>query len=225
MTTTAANDLNTAEYWNRIWQKEGLHTWRTHPGTFDRVAMFLYGMCGTGPLKIIEIGCGVGVLAQRLAAMPDLVAEYAGIDISDRCFDACRRRILAVNPQLERRLSFHACDVNTETPPVPPGWPDAAVCTETLEHLREDRHAVDAMYELTRPGGYVIASVPDNCLGPDQEPEHIRAYDADGFTALFETRSWKRATVTNFEEWYAFRQHGTERQIRRPTLMFIGQRV
>ena len=60
---------------------------------------------------------------------------------------------------------------------------NAAVCTEVIEHIPDDRRAVAELARVMKPGGLLIASVP---LRPAPfDPAHAHAdYSVEEFTAL-----------------------------------------
>jgi len=54
-------NINTAEYWDKVWGTEGAKTWRTYPASFDKIVQLI----GTGK-RVLDVGGGVGVLANHL---------------------------------------------------------------------------------------------------------------------------------------------------------------
>ena len=69
------NETNTKEYWDDIYRREGPDTWRIYPACFKRicevVGQYHY---------ILDVGCGVGVLAEMLQKNNNKVL---GIDVSE----------------------------------------------------------------------------------------------------------------------------------------------
>src|SRR5436190_23882408 len=53
-------NINTSENWNKIWQREGLATWRIYPMRFSRIAELV-------PMgsRVLDVGCGPGILLER----------------------------------------------------------------------------------------------------------------------------------------------------------------
>lgn len=59
---------------------------------------------------------------------------------------------------------------------------DVALLIEVLEHLRDPEAAVRRLSTCVRPGGLIVATSPDDCLGDD--PTHRHVWTRDEFTAL-----------------------------------------
>ncbi len=53
---------------------------------------------------------------------------------------------------------------------------DVIIASEILEHLVKRHTFTKEISRILKPGGRVIFSVPDNCLGPIDEKEHVRKY-------------------------------------------------
>ena len=96
----------------------------------------------------IDVGCGDG---QAWGAWLDRrAARYVGVDISETAVEAARAR------------GLEAIAVNDATElPFPDESFDAAVCTEVLEHLFEPQVATREIWRVLRPGGHLIATVPN----------------------------------------------------------------
>ena len=151
------------DYWNQIWQQEGAGTWRRYPGCFGRVC---WGV-GHG-LEVLEIGCGTGVLASQLLEFGNSVT---GLDISESAIAQLPKEIpgvVSILPSI----------------PFPDRSFDVVVATEVLEHLDDDRACVTEVVRVLRSSGRAFFAVPNNCLGPDEEPEHVRKYTQETLTDL-----------------------------------------
>lgn len=97
--------------------------------------------------KVIDIGCGWGT---TLAGLERAGYVATGLDVSRRALEVLDRE----NPK--RRL----IEADIEKP-FSAGWSfDAALALDVIEHLDDDRGALQRMHGLVRPGGLVIVSVP-----------------------------------------------------------------
>lgn len=150
-------------YWNQIWEREKVETWRRYPGCFGRVCW------AVGHFNdVLELGCEVGVLARQLAGFGNRVT---GIDISE-----------AAIAQLPEYIQG-AVSILPEIP-FPDESFDVVVATEVLEHLEQDDACIQEVVRVLRPNGRAYFAVPNNCLGPEEEPEHLRAYTPETLEAL-----------------------------------------
>jgi 2-polyprenyl-3-methyl-5-hydroxy-6-metoxy-1,4-benzoquinol methylase len=150
-------------YWDQVWQKEGVSTWRRYPGCFGRICWAVGHMN-----DVLELGCGVGVLARKLAEFGNTVT---GLDIAEAAIAQLPDHIQGVVATLP-------------TIPLPDDSFDVVVATEVLEHLDDDRACVEEIVRVLRPGGRAYFAVPNNCLGPEEEPEHVRKYTPETLEAL-----------------------------------------
>lgn len=125
-----------------------------------------------GGKRVLEIGCGSGVLAQGIAG---LVAAYKGIDASApaiakaRELNAGRARVEFACGSLPGALAGHA------------GW-DLVYSNDFLEHLHPDD--VEETVRLARlalaPGGKLVIIAPNRLFGPF---DSSRTYVAEGSPA------------------------------------------
>lgn len=95
---------------------------------------------------VLDLGCGDGVLARGLTGV-----EVVGVEGSaGAAFEArhvCSR--------------VHVLDLDREDVPEPPGSFEALVYGDVLEHLRDPWSALARHRALLRPGGRLVASVPN----------------------------------------------------------------
>ncbi|RMF85340.1 MAG: methyltransferase domain-containing protein [Nitrospinota bacterium] len=165
-------NINTREYWNRIWQEEGLHTWRTYRFLFDRIVDLIPSQS-----RVIDLGCGIGVLLKRLQEEKGCIC--LGVDISDQAIALLQSQGLSgiasplpCPPHLLSRLWGYK--------------PHYVVATELLEHLSDEHpFLVQVRYLLTHQEARgALFAVPDNILGPEEEPEHQRKYTEESLARL-----------------------------------------
>jgi predicted TPR repeat methyltransferase len=118
-------------------------------------------------LHVTELGCGMGVLAQRLVAVH--AVAYRGFDISDVAVEACRSRFLRAD-QLDLGL-LRPEDLE---------FTDMVIATEVMEHLDETTfHRVAEIVLNTTTVNRFVFTVPDNCMGPDDVPEHTALFNEE----------------------------------------------
>lgn len=154
----AAREANDPDKWDELWDEEGDDTWRGRAmaPVYDRiVALFPEG------LSCVDIGGGRGLLAQRIC---DERKSYATVaDHSPTALAAAE----------EKGLATVRLDLESE-PPIPAT--DVYVATEVVEHLTADARARLLAAMTSAMGAFI--SVPNNRLGPDEEPQHTIKFTA-----------------------------------------------
>ncbi|HET9957426.1 MAG TPA: class I SAM-dependent methyltransferase [Polyangiaceae bacterium] len=111
---------------------------------------------------IIDLGCGTGSLALRLAPC---AAHVHGLDISSEMVRIANEKALA---QKIENVTFHVGAFDDTFTRFGPESLDG-VCAYNLLHLVEDRAAALArIHRLLKPGGFFISSNP--CMGESKIP-------------------------------------------------------
>ena len=109
----------------------------------------------TPDMRVLEMGCGTGMTARRLAPS---VAQVTGTDASAAMIDMARRKAAEEGPD---NVSFERLALGG---PALPGEPFDAVMAFNLLHLAEDLNAAVAdLRSRIRPGGLAITKTA--CLG------------------------------------------------------------
>lgn len=106
-----------------------------------------------GPLagkKILDVGCGGGILAESMAKED---AEVTGIDLADKPLTVARLHGLESGVKVNYR-KISAEDHAREQP----GHYDIVTCMEMLEHVPTPPSIVQACAQLVKPGGWVFFS-------------------------------------------------------------------
>lgn len=100
--------------------------------------------------RILDVGCGGGILAESLAEEGALVT---GIDMGKAPLEVARLH------QLESGLDIDYRQTTAETlAGESPGQFDVVTCLEMLEHVPFPAQVIAACHELVRPGGHVFFS-------------------------------------------------------------------
>lgn len=101
-------------------------------------------------LRVLDIGCGGGLLCEVLAADG---AEVTGIDLATASIDVAKGH--AAERDLEINYRVISAEALCEESP---GAFDLVCCLEMLEHVPDPRAVVAACAGLVRPGGHVVLS-------------------------------------------------------------------
>ena len=113
-------------------------------GWIERIAGDLRGK------RVVDIGCGGGILSEAMAAKG---AQVMGIDLADKALGVARLHKLESGTNVEYRL-VAAETLAAESPAAF----DVVTCMEMLEHVPGPASIVAAAAKLAKPGGVVVFS-------------------------------------------------------------------
>ena len=137
--------------------------------------------------EVVDIACGTG---QWLSELARRGARVAGVDISSRAVEQCRRRL----PQADIRLGV------AETLPFDDGRFDFVTCLGSLEHFLDQPRALREMRRVAKSNARFLILVPNAGF----LTRRLGLYRGTGQVAI-------RETVRPLEEWTAlFRDAGLE---------------
>lgn len=129
------------------------------------------------PRRVLEVGCGPGGLAERLAR--ELRVELAALDLSPRMVELTRAR----------GVDARAGDV--QALPFPDGSFDCAVAAFVLYHVPDLERSVAELARVLRPGGRLVAAtVPHDNLAElwrlldDDTPREVAFRSENGAAIL-----------------------------------------
>lgn len=129
--------------------------------------------------RIVEIGCGIGNFTGMLLDRDAVLA----LDIEPACVERLKSRF----PN-KTNLRTEVCDwAVAETCDLADFQPDTCICLNVLEHLADDRGALQRMAAILKPGGVAILIVPafPALYGPiDHLLGHYRRYTRKSLRTL-----------------------------------------
>ena len=105
---------------------------------------------GLAGKRLLDVGCGGGILAESMAARGALVT---GIDLGEQALSVARLHLLESRQRVDYRLV--SAEVLAQEAP---GSFDAVTCMEMLEHVPDPASVVHACKTLAKPGGQVFLS-------------------------------------------------------------------
>ncbi len=136
--------------------------------------------------NVLEIGAGIGTFSGRLVCRESVVLT----DVSDAYLERLRAKFADVpNVRVMR------WDLNDPAPAeIERGTIGGILCSNVLEHIRNDVSALDEMYRLLAPGGRLALLVPAHSLlynSFDVGLEHFRRYSRKPLVTLLESTGFE----------------------------------
>jgi SAM-dependent methyltransferase len=153
--------------------------------------------------RVVEVGCGIGNFTGMLLDREMVVS----IDIEPHCVE----RLQARYPD-RPNLYATCCDAGSAAfADLRRFHPDSCVCLNALEHIADDRAALEAMASILEPGGAIVLLVPafESLYGPlDHNLGHYRRYTRQSMVQLaaaagLEVKTARYMNVAGFFGWWA----------------------
>ena len=132
------------EWWNVRGNFRPLHEINPARTAYINVRTGLQGK------KVIDVGCGGGILAEAMAGMN---AGVTGIDISEESLKCAQQHCR----QAGLSIQYEACSPEDYADKNEHQY-DIVTCMELLEHVPDPPSVISACAQLARPGGHVYFS-------------------------------------------------------------------
>ncbi len=156
---------NSPEHWDRrlaeTWDA-GVREW---PSKTDLIA----GMVAP-QAAVLDVGCGNGGILRGLQARG--FTNLHGLEISSYAVNRLEQEGIRM-----RRGVLPAIDLPDQTF-------DVVIASQVLEHLVRRGLFLREIHRVLKPGGSALIFVPDDCLGPIDEPEHTMKFNAGSLRRL-----------------------------------------
>ncbi|MEK7990067.1 MAG: bifunctional 2-polyprenyl-6-hydroxyphenol methylase/3-demethylubiquinol 3-O-methyltransferase UbiG [Thiotrichaceae bacterium] len=134
-----------ARWWDAQSEFKPLHD--INPLRLDYIEQKVGNLAGK---KVLDVGCGGGILSEGLAAKG---AEVYGIDMSDAALNVAKLHLFESNLKVE----YQQIAVE-EFAEQHAGEFDVIVCMEMMEHVPEPYSVIQACTQLVKPDGQVFFS-------------------------------------------------------------------
>ena len=108
------------------------------------------GIAGLRAKRVLDVGCGGGILAEAMAARG---ARVTGIDLADKPLKVAQLHLLETGLEVDYRLIAPEALAREA-----PGTFGVVTCMELLEHVPDPAITVRACAELVESGGHVFFS-------------------------------------------------------------------
>lgn len=150
---------NSREHWDATLERTWNAPNREWPEKVEQIAQRL-----GRDVSVLDVGCGTGSMLRALRAR-----GFTNIHGLEQSAYAVARLSAEGIPMSKGNI----LDMPFEA-----GRFDAVIASEVLEHVIRRRRFLSELKRIVKPGGAVLIFVPDDCLGPIDEPEHVIKYNA-----------------------------------------------
>jgi len=113
--------------------------------------------------SILDVGCGNGAILRHLRKLD--YSGLHGLEISRYAIERLRAEGIKMHYGALPAISL------------PDGSFDVVIASQVLEHIVRRNRFLGEVARVLRPGGRAFIFVPDNCLGPIAELEHVVKFD------------------------------------------------
>jgi len=107
--------------------------------------------------RVLDVGCGNGSMLFRLTHK---YVELYGVDIAPSRLEEARKTVAEKYSDLPNKFYFHEGNLD-QAMEFESDYFDTIICLTTLEHVYDVYLLVKELYRMLKPGGYVIAEVPN----------------------------------------------------------------
>lgn len=112
---------------------------------------WIEGLAPLGGHRVLDVGCGGGILAEAMARKG---ADVLGIDLAEKSLKVAQLHALESGVA---HLSYREVSAEALAAEQPAGF-DVVTCMEMLEHVPDPASVVRACAALVKPGGWVFFS-------------------------------------------------------------------
>jgi len=177
---------SSTEHFDELWSAPWSNVQALGPLTHTRYRLVLSRL---GPLpagsKILDVGCGSGVLLERICERFPGVEPH-GVEYSSSAKEQ-------VHIALRDRVLYG--DFLKVAKAWDPGSFEAIVTSEVLEHVEHPDLFLSEMYRLLKPGGQLVITVPAGMKHwsvQDEVAGHFRRFEVDELKAQLEATGFQR---------------------------------
>jgi len=151
-------------------------------------------------IRVLDVGCGDGVVLKYVASICDKNDTIVGLDVS-------KLRLERAHKLLGSRVKCvigNATDLKFKT-----GFFDIVIFHHVLEHVPNDKKSLEEAYRVLKKGGYILVGVPNEggnvgkllrFVHPKvyMESQHIHFYTDSSMKQLIEEAGFKKVRTSRF---------------------------
>ena len=165
LAANAGRSSNSQEHWDRRLEE----TW-DDPGRNWPAKNTLIESLASPTDAILDVGCGTGGILRHLRARG--YRNLHGLEISGYAVE--RLQAEGITMHVGQLPAIAAGDASF----------DVVIASQVLEHIIRRNRFAREIRRVLKPGGHILIFVPDDCLGPIAEPEHVIKYNRDTLNAF-----------------------------------------
>jgi SAM-dependent methyltransferase len=166
------------------WDEQLAATWDNPSRDWPAKAEKIASLCHVHEV-ILDIGCGNGSILRALRKRG--YKQLHGLEISAYAI----RRL--------REEGFEMHHGRIPQLPMGPAMFDVVIASQVLEHVIRRRRFLEEIRRVLKPGGRLLIFVPDDCLGPISEPEHVIKFTAETLRKLL-VRHFPNVSIERFKD-------------------------
>jgi SAM-dependent methyltransferase len=171
-----------SEFYREYFEHENSHWW--FRWRFDMITELVDSLPKDADFRLLDAGCGTGQMTKLLERYGNAV----GLEIAPEAIAFARRR--GVQNVVLGSIS---------DPPFAAGSFDLVLSLDVIEHVDNDIHILSSLFEIVRPGGHLIVTVPAfEALWSEHDEinHHKRRYRVPQLRAMLEESGFEVDRIT-----------------------------
>ncbi len=171
-----------SEYYSEYYEHENNHWW--FKWRFDMITDIVESLPRDEHFRLLDAGCGTGQMTKLL----ECYGEAIGLELAPEAIEFARKR--GVHNIVQGSIT---------DPPFEPGSFDLVLSLDVIEHVDNDVQILDSLFNIVKPGGYLIVTVPafqSLWSSHDEINHHKRRYRVPQLRSMIEDAGFDITRIT-----------------------------